>query len=52
MSPREIHQLKIRFTMFLKINIQVTLRVTLKTDSQMGVNSNTSEYSIQYLYSI
>ena len=33
-------------------NPQVTLRVTLKTYSQLGVNSDRSEYSIQYLLSI
>ena len=33
-------------------NPQVTLRVTLKTHSQLGVNSDRSEYSIEYLLSI
>ena len=33
-------------------NPQVTLRVTLKTHSQLGVNSDRSEYSIQYQLSI
>ena len=33
-------------------NPQVTLRVTLKTHSQLGVNSDRSKYSIQSLLSI
>ena len=33
-------------------NPQVTLRVTFKTHFQFGVNSDRSEYSIQYLLSI